>query len=140
MYGKSVGDMIVTDPAPTVYTDGKVVGTFKPVTGYTGFSDNPAEQSGYYFPFTLSGNGVGTTMTFKKNGVDNPEKTDIPWEANNVFRVTQSDTFTILIDGHEYVTLNFADSTFQEAAKGVATRSSVQSNAAANKNTTTKKV
>lgn len=51
-------------------------------------------------------------MTFKKNGVES--KKDIPWEADNVFRVTASDTFTVIVDGNEVVTFSFAKATFGE--------------------------
>ena len=50
-------------------------------------------------------------MSFEKNG--EPGKTDIPWEADNVFRVTASDTFTVLVDDEEVVTFNFAKATFE---------------------------
>lgn len=94
-----------------MYEDGTVTGTFKHVTGYTGFNgDNPDEQEGYYFPFRLA--KTGTTMSFKKNGEQG--KTNIPWEADNVFRVTHSDTFEVLVDGSSVVTFNFAKATFQE--------------------------
>lgn len=96
-----------------VLEDGSVVGTFKYVTGYTDFSSVAGEQTGYYFPFTL--NTTGTNMTFKKNG--EIAKQDIPFEANNVFRVTQSDTFTVLVDNEEIITFNFTQSTFTPQAK-----------------------
>lgn len=90
-------------------TDGSVLGTFKHVTGYTGFnSEVPAEQEGYFFPFKLT--QTGTNMTFKKNG--EPGKTDIPFEASNVFRVTKTDTFEVLVDGSSVVTFNFAKAIF----------------------------
>lgn len=88
-----------------------MTGTLKHVTGYTGFNEaEPEEQEGYYFPFRLS--KTGTTMSFKKNG--EPGKTDIPWEADNVFRVTASDTFEVLVDEASVVTFNFVKATFQE--------------------------
>lgn len=94
-----------------MYEDGTVTGTFKHVTGYTGFNSAvPTEQEGYFFPFTLKKSG--TTMTFKKNGVEG--KKDIPWEADNVFRVTASDTFEVLVDEASVVTFNFVKATFQE--------------------------
>lgn len=81
------------------------------MTGYTGFNaDNPAEQEGYYFPFKLA--KTGANMTFRKNGA--AVKEDIPWEADNVFRVTASDTFEVLVDGASVVTFNFAQATFLE--------------------------
>lgn len=88
-----------------------MTGTLRCVTGYTGFnSENPEEQEGYFFPFHLS--QTGTTMTFKKNGVASKE--GIPWEADNVFRVTASDTFEVLVDDVSVVTFNFAQATFAE--------------------------
>lgn len=109
LYGKRVSSLIGDDVK--VYEDGTVTGTFKHVTGYTGFNaDNPEEQEGYYFPFRLT--QTGTTMTFKKNGVATKE--DIAWEADNVFRVTAADTFTVIVDENEVVTFNFAKATFEE--------------------------
>lgn len=109
LYGKRVSSLI--EDGMKVYEDGTVSGTFKHVTGYTGFnSEDPSEQEGYYFPFRLT--KTGTTMTFKKNG--EPGKTDITWEADNVFRVTASDTFEVLVDGSPVVTFNFSKATFQE--------------------------
>ena len=81
------------------------------MTGYTGFNgEDPEEQEGYYFPFKLT--KTGTTMSFEKNG--ELGKTDIPWEADNVFRVTASDTFTVSVDNEEVITFNFAKATFGE--------------------------
>ena len=61
LYGKTVGEMIGDDVS--VADDGAVTGTFHYVTGYTGFNESvPAEQEGYFFPFTLK--ETGTTMTF----------------------------------------------------------------------------
>ena len=108
LYGKKVSSLIGSDVK--VYEDGRVEGTFKHVTGYTGFSDNEEEQEGYYFPFKLT--KTGTTMSFEKNG--EPGKTNIPWEADNVFRVTASDTFTVSVDDEEVITFNFAKATFEE--------------------------
>ena len=108
LYGKTVGDMIGDDVE--VSESGAVTGTFHYVTGYTGFNESvPAEQEGYFFPFTLK--ETGTTMTFKKNGVVSKES--IPFEANNVFRVTGSDTFTVLVDDEEVITFSFSGATFE---------------------------
>ena len=107
LYGKTAGelasDLFVSE-------DGTVTGTFRYVTGYTGFNSTKAsEQEGYFFPFALT--QTGEKMTFKKNG--KATKTDIAWEANNVFRVTAGDTFAVLVDGTEVVTFNFARATFE---------------------------
>ena len=109
LYGKRVSSLVGDDIK--VFEDGTVTGTFKHVTGYTGFNEaDPGEQEGYYFPFRLT--QTGTTMTFKKNGVATKE--DIAWEADNVFRVTSSDTFEVLVDGSPVVTFNFSKAIFQE--------------------------
>lgn len=98
--------------------NGTVTGTFHYVTGYTGFNETvSAEQEGYFFPFTLT--KTGTTMSFLKNGT--PGKTGIPWEANNVFRVTPGDIFEIKVDGQKVVELNFNQATFEQKA-GKATK------------------
>ena len=89
--------------------DGSVLGSFKKVSGYTGFSDNPGEQSGYYFPFKLE--KTGEKMTFKKNGVT--VKDEIGWEEDNVFRVTSTDTFEVIVDGTSVVTFNFKKAQFE---------------------------
>lgn len=97
-----------------VLKNGDVRGTFKYVTGYTGFNAaTPAEQEGYFFPFSLKKSG--TTMTFKKN--EEVPKQDIPWEKDNVFRVTASDVFTVLVDSVEVATFRFNNSVFQSGIK-----------------------
>lgn len=113
LLGKTAGDLVGEDL--TVLSDGTVTGTFHHVTGYTGFSSNAEEQSGYYFPFKLGESVSGETMTFKKNGV--PTKTDIPFDPDIVFRVTAGDTFAVEVDGAPVVTFRFAKATFEPAAK-----------------------
>ena len=109
LYGKRISSLIGDDVK--VYEDGTVMGTFKHVTGYTQFNEsNPEEQEGYFFPFWLS--QTGTTMTFKKNGEET--KKDIAWEADNVFRITKTDTFEVIVDDVSVVTFNFEKATFQE--------------------------
>lgn len=109
LYGKRISSLIGDDVK--VLKSGTVTGTLKHVSGYTGFnSEDPSEQEGYYFPFRL--NKTGTTMTFKKNGMASKE--GIPWEADNVFRVTKSDTFEVLVDEEHVITFNFAKATFEE--------------------------
>ncbi len=106
-YGKTAGEMIT---GAAVDVNGNVTGTFQYVTGYTGFNSEEAEeQEGYFFPFHLT--KAGTTMRFLKNG--EPGKESIPWEADNVFRVTQGDTFEIQVDGNSVVTLSFEKAVFQ---------------------------
>lgn len=100
LYGKSANDLMA---GVAVNANGAVTGTLKYVTGYTGFSGLPAEQSGHYFAFTLVKSG--TNMTFRKNGA--VTKT-VPWEADNVFRVdNNATTFDVLVDGKLVVSFNF---------------------------------
>ncbi len=109
LYGKRISSLIGSDVK--VYEDGTVTGTLKHVTGYTGFNESvPEEQEGYFFPFKLTKSG--TNMTFKKNGSET--KQSIPWEADNVFRVTKGDTFEVLVDEESVVTFNFAQATFEK--------------------------
>lgn len=109
-YGKTAGEMITN---PAVDADGNVTGTLHYVQGYTGFNGSvKKEQEGYYFPFHLA--KKGSKMTFKKNG--EVTKDNIPWEADNVFRVSNGDTFSILVDGEETVTLKFDKAEFEEKA------------------------
>lgn len=108
LYEKSVGDMV--EPGMYVGKSGSVYGTFKYVTGYTGFNSSvPEEQEGYYFPFEL--NKSGTKMSFVKNGT--PGKTDINYEKDNVFRVVKNDTFEVLVDGTSVITFNFKNAKFK---------------------------
>ncbi|OUQ69782.1 hypothetical protein B5E53_02265 [Eubacterium sp. An11] len=109
LYGKRISSLIGSDVK--VYEDGTVTGTLKHVTGYTGFNESvPEEQEGYFFPFKLTKSG--TNITFKKNGSET--KQSIPWEADNVFRVTKGDTFEVLVDEESVVTFNFAQATFEK--------------------------
>lgn len=90
--------------------NGKVTGTFHKVTGYTEFNtSNPSEQSGYFFPFSLT--KKGTTMTFKKNSTTTKE--NIPFEKDNVFRVTKTAKFEVLVDDESVVTFDFSSATFE---------------------------
>lgn len=109
LYEKSVGDMI--EPGMYVRGDGSVFGTFKYVTGYTGFNSAVAEeQKGYYFPFDL--NKTGTKMEFIKN--KHKRSGEINYEKSNVFRVSKDDVFEVLVDGKSVATFNFKNSRFKE--------------------------
>jgi hypothetical protein len=107
------GSLKVSDligPDVKVSADGSVTGTFPYVKSFPEFSNNEGEQSGHYFPFTLT--KKGSTMTFKKNGQENPAKTDMAWEQDNIFRVENpTDTFEVSVDGEPAVTLNFKGAT-----------------------------
>lgn len=101
-----------------VFEDGNVTGTFKYVSDFTEFSSNTEEQKGYYLPFKLTQSG--STMTFKKNGSET--KKDIAFDPDIIFRVTQGDTFEVLVDGSSVVKFNFERATFEEVGNGRAVK------------------
>ena len=100
--GKAVSAMVKN--GGKILSDGSVKAEFLAVTGYTEYSTEPAEQSGFYFPFTISG-VTGETLTIKKNGVI---FYDDDFKATNVIRFTQTDVITVFVDGTLIATLNFA--------------------------------
>ena len=100
--GKAVSAMVKN--GGKILNDGSVKAEFLAVTGYTEYSTEPAEQSGFYFPFTISG-VTGETLTIKKNGVI---FYDDDFKATNVIRFTQTDVITVFVDGTLIATLNFA--------------------------------
>ena len=109
LLGKRVSSLVGNDLK--VLKDGTVTGTLKKVTGYTDFSSNPEEQSGYYFPIKLT--KTGTKMTLKKNGVAQHGKQNMTFDPEIIFRVTKTDKFAVEVDGKPVVTFNFQKSTFK---------------------------
>lgn len=100
--------MIGTDVK--ISANGDVTGTLKTVTGFTKFSNAEQEQSGHYFPITLTGHG--DNMTLKKNG--SPQKEGIPFDADIIFRVENTEeTREVEIDGKTALTLNFRNARFE---------------------------
>lgn len=105
--GKTVQEL-VTNLA--IGEDGKVTGNFNKIEGFTDFSSNADEQSGYYFPFELE--GTGTKMTIKKNG--EPTKVDVPFDNQLLFRVSQTDNFELIVNDVSIITFTFTEATFEE--------------------------
>lgn len=105
---KKISDMI--GPGATVDEEGNVNATLKKVEGFTDFSSEPSEQSGHYFPFSLT--VTGSKMTFKKNGSET--KKDIAFDKDIIFRTEKTDTWEVLVDNNSVVKLNFANATFEE--------------------------
>ena len=54
-------------------------------------------------------------MTCKKNGT--PTKQDIVFDPDIIFRVSQNDTFEVIIDDSSIVTFNFKQASFAPQAK-----------------------
>lgn len=114
--GKTAGDLV--GPDIMVTADGDVLGTMKYVPAYTGFSNNPDEQYGYYFPFHLGGE-PGEKMTLSVDGT--PKKQGVPYDPDIIFRIAGPDTrVTVGVDGRAIVKLNFKRATF--APKGKVTK------------------
>lgn len=81
-----------------------ISGSLKKVSGYTGYSDNPDEQSGYYVPVKLS--AKGETMTFKQDGIQMQGKVNIPYSQNTSVRVEPNHDYTIEVDGVQAAEFN----------------------------------
>lgn len=110
--GKAVSDLISADTE--IDGGGNVTGTLKYVDNFTEFSSIEEEQSGNYIPLKLT--VTGQKMTLKKNGTASPDKTNIPFDPELIFRVSkQSDTFTVNVDGKDLFTLNFRNATLEGA-------------------------
>lgn len=84
LLGKTVGDLqsgvAVDNNAHTI------TGTLKYVTGYTGFSGDPAEQSGNYLAVHFATEEEDTTITVHIIGSPNPPTTLDP-DGINIFRI-----------------------------------------------------
>ncbi len=113
MLGKTVGEMVGDDVK--VSADGAVTGTIHHVSGYTQFSSVEEEQSGNYFPITLT--KKGTNMTIEKNGAKTRD--NVEWDKDIVLRVAKSDKFTISVDGEPAITLTFDKATLEQASEAV---------------------
>lgn len=105
---KKISDMI--ESGAIVDENGNVNAALKKVEGFTDFSSEPSEQSGHYFPFSLT--VTGSKMTFKKNGSET--KKDIAFDKDIIFRTEKTDTWEVLVDGASVVKLNFTNATFEE--------------------------
>lgn len=111
--GKTAGDLVGSDIQVT--KSGDVLGTLHYVGNYEGFSNDPEEQQGYYFPFHLGG-APGEKMTLSKNG--EPKKKGIPYDPDIIVRLeSPSDTATVGVDGSVVVKLNFARANFEPKGK-----------------------
>ena len=84
LLGKVVGDLqsgVVVDNMNHTIT-----GTLNYVTGYTGFSGDPAEQSGNYLALHFATTEENTTITVRIVGSQNPPTTLDP-DGINIFRI-----------------------------------------------------
>ena len=117
-----VSDMVGEDI--NVSPTGAVTGTIKYVAEFKDFSSNPEEQSGNYFPIEMT--VTGSKMTFKKNGVEIPNKKDLTFDKDIVIRVTQgTDKYTVNVDGDDIVTFSFNGATLQTAEQSGSTKMTV---------------
>lgn len=107
LLGKRVDEM-VTDLV--IEDSGSVKGNFIKVDNFTDFSSIPDEQSGYYFPFGLDGDYSKITIT--KNE-EEPKEFD-QGDKTYIFRVSQEDTFKLVIDDTQTITFTFTEATFAE--------------------------
>ena len=111
LLGKPVSELLGDDVK--ILSDGNVTGTLKYVDNYTEFSTVLDEQKGNYLPITLK--ETGTKMTIKKNGAEQPSKTDIAFDKDIVLRIPDTNTtFTIIVDSKEVITLKFTKATLKK--------------------------
>ena len=105
--GKQISALVSEDTS--ILADGTVMGGLKYVTDFTAFNGSePDEQEGNYMPVKLK--ITGKKMTLKKNGVAGPDKQNMDFDPELLFRVGEkTDTFTVEVDGREIITLNFAN-------------------------------
>ncbi len=102
------------DEGATLTEAGEVTATFHKVESFPEFSSEPGEQTGFYFPFHMSG-VKGDKMTLKKNGVEREDKKDIEFDPDIVVRLEgKTDTLEIIVDSDSVGTLTFKNSTFNE--------------------------
>ncbi len=107
---KTVQDLMGADVAIAwTGTAGKVTGNFPKVTGFTGFSDTPAEQEGHYFCFELDEQYEGQKVTVI--GAHQKTAQDRRW----VIRVDElyagSKKLTVKVGGAVIFTLDFTGAT-----------------------------
>lgn len=101
---KSVSELISEDTY--VAEDGSVIGTLNYVENWTEFSSNEEEQSGHFFPFTLT--QEGTSMSLIKDGVVTKE--NIAFDKDLVLSVDDNETtWEVTVDGTSAIKLSFAD-------------------------------
>lgn len=106
--GMKVSDLIGKDIK--ILKDGSVEGTLHHVK-YEGFSSNPEEKEGNYFPIKLS--GTGSSMTLTKTGKD-PKTVDFDPEIVALIPNNET-TLKIEVDGKEVITLNFEDAILEKS-------------------------
>ncbi len=110
IYGVNVEDLIGADVA--VDAEGKVTGTLRNVSGFTGFSSVAAEQSGHYFPFYVS--APGTVLKIKGKNENSSDVSKKPDERMCCVKVDETKEFTVSMDGKELFKLNFNDATLEK--------------------------
>lgn len=101
VYGKQVTDL-AADLA--ISEAGKVTGSLHHVTGYTGFSSEASEQSGFYLPFTAQFPEETTAATMRVEGGKNTP-VNILGEAANVVWLgaleTEAETKSVVIEWND---------------------------------------
>lgn len=90
-------------------TNGKVTGNFPKVTGFTGFSNVPAEQDGHYFCFEVDEQYEGQKVTV----IGEHQKTaqDRKWVVRLDELYSSSKKLTVKVGGDTIFTLDFTGAT-----------------------------
>lgn len=111
LYGLKCNALIGDDVK--VAPNGEVTGTFHHVEKYAKFSGNTSEQTGWFFPITLSDAYTGKPVTVKRLSGKGSVKTDTDTEW--VLRLTdEKDTvYSFSADGAPTLTLSFSGSNLE---------------------------
>lgn len=91
LLGKSVTDL----QADIEVGDDEITGTLKHVTGYTGFSGDPAEQEGNYLALHFASEEGATITVELVGGTSGPKVLDADGLA--IFRISDKTTQTIKV-------------------------------------------
>ena len=107
--GKTVSDLLGDDISVSWDgVTGRVTGSVKEVSKWKEFSDDPAEQSGNFFPATLAACYSGKPITVQKNGGAPKTLTDRNW----IIRIPNKTTIvTFFADGKVIAILDFSGTT-----------------------------
>ena len=87
LLGKSVSDL----QSNITVGNGAITGTLKYVTGYTGFSGDPAEQEGNYLALHSSSTNAEAVLSVERTGGDHPGEKPLDDDGICIFRIKNTD-------------------------------------------------
>lgn len=116
---KTVSDIVKTDTK--ILSNGAVKGELTKVEGWSQYSEDSQEQTGYFLPIKLKVKGAKTS--FKVNGEVVKEE---DYKENTVIRIPNyTDVIDVLVDGATIISLNFAMVKFGDDREALTTEISL---------------